>query len=187
MVVFPTSGLYGLAADAFNETAVRRLYHIKRRPENKPVLVLISSRTILPEITTEVPEAASRLMDRFWPGQLTILLTSRPAFPEALTAGTGRIGVRLPLHPVARALAAALNHPVTGTSANLSGSGGCSCIEDLDAALVRMADLVLDAGPLKGGPGSTVVDATCSPPAVLREGAISAETIFQSLGIPDPL
>jgi L-threonylcarbamoyladenylate synthase len=98
-----------------------------------------------------------------------------------LTGGTGKIGIRVPKHPVASALVNALDGPMTGTSANISGRKGCSTVADLDPGLVQDLDLVLDAGPLKGGVGSTVVDATSDPPSVLREGAVSKKKLLAVL------
>jgi L-threonylcarbamoyladenylate synthase len=116
-------------------------------------------------------------MNAFWPGGLTIILESRPELPDLLTGKTGKIGIRVPRHPMASALVNAFDGPLTGTSANLSGRPGCSQIDDLDPQLIQQLDVVLDAGPLKGGVGSTVVDATSDPPLVLREGAVSKQQL----------
>ncbi|MBW1754251.1 MAG: Sua5/YciO/YrdC/YwlC family protein, partial [Deltaproteobacteria bacterium] len=101
--------------------------------------------------------------------------------PSKLTAGTGKIGVRLPQHPVAVALTNAVQAPITATSANLTGRGGCSRISDLDPLLADKLDLMLDAGQLEGGTGSTVIDVTLDVPKILREGAISSTDIFAVL------
>jgi L-threonylcarbamoyladenylate synthase len=98
-----------------------------------------------------------------------------------LTAGTGHIGIRLPVHPVAQALVRAVGRPITATSANLSGQAGCSRIADLDPAVAVAVDLILDAGALEGGAGSTVLDVTCDPPVILREGAVSKSLILSCL------
>ncbi|MCK7504913.1 MAG: Sua5/YciO/YrdC/YwlC family protein [Desulfobacterales bacterium] len=112
-------------------------------------------------------------MQRFWPGRLTLVLDARPGLPARLTAGTGKIGIRLAAHPVARALAEAVAQPITGTSANLSGGSGCRQIAELDPRIARQVDLILDGGALKGGVGSTVVDVTGETPVVIREGEVS--------------
>ena len=117
-------------------------------------------------------------MDRFWPGRVTLVFEAAATVPNYLTAGSGKIGIRLPGHPVAAALIESLGAPLTGTSANLSGKPGCSCIDDLDPLLVQPMDAVLDAGPLKGGNGSTVVDVTGDIPRVLREGQIPEKDIL---------
>ena len=172
VVVVPTRGLYGLGADALRPETVDRVFAVKGRPENKPVLVLISERATVDRLVAEASPLARRLMDRFWPGRLTLVMPARPGLPEGLAAGTGTVGVRLCGHPVARALVAAVGGPVTGTSANPSGGPGCDRIDRLDPSVDRRADHILDAGPLAGGPGSTVVDVSGERPTVLRYGAV---------------
>ncbi len=181
LLAFPTTGLYGLGADALNPGAVERIYRSKQRDFNKPILVLVKDASDLDKVAAKVPACASRMMSAFWPGSLTIILEARPELPEVLSGGTGKIGIRVPKHPVAMALASAFDGPITGTSANLSGKKGCLSVADLDPGLVQHLDLVLDAGLLQGGVGSTVVDATSDPPLVLREGAISKERLFSAL------
>ena len=181
IIAFPTGSLYGLGADALNAGAVDRVFAIKMRAPDKPLLVLVPDRKVVFDLATEVPPAAKRLMDRFWPGQVTIVFRAHSGLPANLTAGTGRIGIRLPGHPVARALVVAFGRPITGTSANLSGQGGCHHIDELDATLIEQLDLVLDAGPLKEGNGSTVVDITGAEPIVIREGVVSKKAILAAV------
>ncbi len=181
VVVVPTRNLDGLAADALNDKALVRVFDIKGRPADKPLLILVKSRVDLPVYVRSVPDAARRLMKRFWPGRLTLVFEAREVFPAVLTGGSGKVGIRLPAHPVCRALLDVLPHPVTATSANLSGRAGCHRIEDLDSALEAAVDLVLDAGPLTPGPGSSVVDVAVSPPRILRAGAVDEQKIAQAL------
>jgi L-threonylcarbamoyladenylate synthase len=181
VVVFPTQCLYGLAADARDSSAIQKIFHIKHRPETNPLLILIHSPTDLDELVTHIPDAAQRLIQAFWPGSLTLVFEAAPCVSDLLTAGTGKIGVRIPSHPVARALVKAAGRPITGTSANRSGAPGCSHIKDLPQDLIRAADLVLDAGHLKGGTGSTILDITCDPPRVIRQGRIALDSIRQVL------
>jgi L-threonylcarbamoyladenylate synthase len=186
-VVFPTRDLYGLGADVFSEAGLKRIFQLKQRPLDKPVALLIRDRRDLAPLARDIPAAARQVMDAFWPGRVTVILEARSRVPALLTAGTGKIGVRMPEHPVAAALVAALNGPITGTSANLSNRPGCSRIQDLHPKIARGVDLVLDAGPLNGGNGSTVVDMTGDEPKVLREGTVSATEILAVLGHPvDP-
>ncbi|MEX1300488.1 MAG: L-threonylcarbamoyladenylate synthase [Desulfotignum sp.] len=177
VVIFPTQCLYGLAADAGDPAALNKIFRIKKRPETNPILVLIHSQTDLENLVSHIPDAAQKLMQAFWPGSLTLVFEARPDVSDLLTAGTGKIGIRVPAHPVARALVKAAGRPVTGTSANLSGTPGCSCIQNIPHKLIQAVDLVLDAGPLQGGTGSTVVDITCELPRILRPGAISMDMI----------
>jgi len=181
VVSFPTRCLYGLGADALNVDAVDRIFQIKKRPYNKPLLVLIKNRKDLCRLVTSVPPAAACIMESFWPGRVTLVFEAKDTLSASLTAGTGKIGVRLPGHPVAFALANELGRPITGTSANLSGNTGCSNACDLDSAIVDKLDFILDAGPLQKGIGSTVVDVIVDPPKILREGEVSARDIFSAL------
>lgn len=181
VVCFPTRCLYGLGADARDAAAVDRVYEIKQRPADMPLLVLIGRSAQLQELAERVPPMAQLLIERFWPGRLTLVMEARPLLPERLTAGTGKIGIRLAAHPVARALVEALARPITGTSANLSGGSGCRQIAELDQQIARQVDLILDGGPLKGGVGSTVVDVTGENPVIIREGEISKPEILAAI------
>ncbi len=178
VVVFPTRSLYGLGADAFNANAVNRIFDIKQRPSNKPILVLIKDKDELDRLAALVPPAATAIMKRFWPGMVSIVFQAKEGLSAKLTAGTKKIGIRLPGHNIAYKLVKAADGPITGTSANLSGSAGCFQVNDLDEKIVGSVDLILDAGPLKGGAGSTVVDVTGETSLILRQGELSQKDIF---------
>lgn len=181
VVVFPTTGLYGLAADAENPAAVDRIFLIKKRPPDKPILLLIPHVSAVRNLVREISPAAERIMAAFWPGSLTLVFEAAAGLLPALTAGTGKIGIRLPAFPAARHLVQAAGRPITATSANISGQAGCASIADLDPAVAASADLILDAGPLKGGAGSTVLDVTRNPPVFIREGTVPRERILDLL------
>jgi L-threonylcarbamoyladenylate synthase len=181
IVSFPTTCLYGLGADAFNPEAVRRIFDIKQRPRTRPILVLIKNRASLDPLVTSVPACAHPIMEKFWPGKVTLIFNARQGVPADLTAGTGKIGVRIPAHKVARALSKAMGNPITGTSANFSGEKGYSQLSEFNIKIIKKLSLALDAGTLGGGTGSTIVDVTADPPAVLREGMVSAEDIYAVL------
>lgn len=181
VALFPTSFMYGLAADAANPAAVERIFEIKGRSRDKPILVLISQIDQVEELAADVPDTARRLMDRFWPGRLTLVLWAGPLVCPELTAGTGKIGIRMCAHPVCAALTKEAGRPITGTSANISGEPGCRRPLDLPQAMRNRLDLILDAGPLPGGPGSTVLDATTDPPRILRQGTASETAIFDAI------
>jgi L-threonylcarbamoyladenylate synthase len=183
IVIFPAKCLYGVATRALDEKAVEAVFQLKQRPLNNPILVLIPDRTLLQDLVTSIPQTAQKLMDAFWPGNLTLVFEAKKHIPELLTAGTGKIGVRLPLHPVARALVESLGFPITGTSANLSGQDSCDRISRLESSIIDQADLILDAGSLKGGAGSTIVDVAGSCVHILREGEVSADQINHALAI----
>lgn len=176
VVVFPTSGLYGLGVDALCVEAVRRVFAIKQRPSHKPLLVLLSGIHDVGKIVRTVPDYAKPLLT-LWPGGITLLFEAGDMLPAALTGGSGKIGVRLPVHPVAKALAEQVGGPITGTSANLSGSPAVASVTDLDRDIGRQVDLVVDAGTLAGGTGSTIVDVTCWPVSIIREGAVKRREI----------
>jgi L-threonylcarbamoyladenylate synthase len=176
VLVFPTAGLYGLGADARSAEAVRQVFAIKRRPLQQPVLVLLSGIDDITTLVSEFPDYARPLL-RLWPGGLTLVFRAADAVPTELTGGTGKIGVRLPAHPVARALAGHFGGPITGTSANLSGCPAPARVNDLDPEVRRQVDMVMDAGTLSGGPGSTILDATCWPVKIIREGAVHRSAI----------
>ena len=181
VVVFPTRCLYGLGANAFDASAVKRVSLIKQRPADNPILTLIDSKQRLDELAASIPPTADALMKTFWPGQLTLVFEARKSLPQQLTAGSGKIGVRLPGHPVAYALAKLSDTAITGTSANVSGHPGCHQVKDLDDPIAGQVDLILDGGTLKGGVGSTVIDITQNPPQILREGQVTAEEIQNCL------
>ena len=184
VVIFPAQCLYGVGANALDPNAVEKVFQIKQRPEDNPILILVRSRTAVKELAAAVPRQAECLMDRFWPGRLTLVFEAAAHISQRLTAGTGKIGIRLPGHPVARALVDAVEFPLTGTSANLSGQPGCTSPALLPQSMTAGADLVLDAGPVEGGKGSTIVDVTQNPVGILREGAVAAREIFAALAAP---
>ena len=184
VIVFPTQYLYGLGADALNANAVDRVFQIKQRSYHKPLSVLIPHRKDLTELVQHVSSAAEYIMNCFWPGAVTLIFKAKNILPANLTANTGKIGIRMPQHPVALALSRAVGGPLTATSANITGGSGCSTISDIDPRISDKVDLIVDAGPLKGGIGSTIVDVTVDPPIILREGAIPETDIFFALETP---
>lgn len=177
VIVFPTRHLYGLGADALNPEAVGRVFALKGRSPAKALSVLVRDESMLTGLVREVPAAARLLMERFWPGRLTLVLAAAPGVPEALSGGQGTIGVRLPGHPVSRGVMARLEVPLTATSANRAGEPGAHTVDAVSEAIRAGVDLILDAGPLVPGVGSTVLDLTHGTARVLREGAVSAAAI----------
>ena len=177
VVAVPTESFYGLAVHALNEKAIERLFAVKQRREDNPVLILIPSKDSLSRYVTEVSEKARKLTRRFWPGGLTMVFFADPILPRSLTAGTGKIGVRLSGHPVPTELARAAGAPITGTSANRSGQPPCSTAKEVMEAVGKDIDLILDGGKTTGRKGSTVLDVTVDPPVVIREGMVSREEL----------
>ena len=178
LVVFPTSSFYGLGTHALDPEAVDRVFRVKGRDLQKPLLILIASPADLAPLVKSIPKTATRLMEAFWPGGITIVFQAADVVPPNLTGHTGKVGIRLASHPVASALVEAVGNPVTGTSANLSGKDSCSKVTQLDSRVRDQVDMVLEAGELRGGKASTVVDVTEDPPTILRQGVTSAEMIM---------
>ena len=177
VVAFPTESFYGLGVSAWDAKAIQRLFTIKKRQENQPLLLLISTASLLNQYVIRIPDIASQIMEEFWPGGLTLIFEANPGLPQLLTSGTGKIGLRLSSHPVATALAQAVGAPITGTSANISGQVACSSAEAVRHSLGRSVDFILDGGETEGGKGSTVMDITVDPPTILREGMVTREQL----------
>ena len=182
VLAFPTETFYGLACDGKNEKAVARLFEIKGRSFDKPVPVIIGDREALEGLVAEIPWEAEKLMEAFWPGPLTLVLKALPTVNGRLTADSGKIGVRLSSHPLALRLARGFGGPVTATSANRAGEKECSSAVEVLSALGDRIDGLVDGGRTPGGKGSTLVDVTVNPPAILRDGVISADRIWSILG-----
>jgi len=138
IVIFPAQCLYGVAANALDPKAVQKIFNIKQRPKNNPILVLIQNKKDLKTLVKTIPAQAEILMDRFWPGSLTLVFKAADHVSPLLTANTGKIGIRVPGHPIARALVQQVQGPVTGTSANISGQPGCCLVSTLPRALVQI-------------------------------------------------
>jgi L-threonylcarbamoyladenylate synthase len=176
-VAFPTESFYGLGVNATSEKAVQRLFAIKKRRSDRPVLILIPSRKMLDQYVEIVPDIANKLIRRFWPGGLTMVFKAAPNTPPSLTGGTGKIGVRVSSHPIAVGLALHAGLPITGTSANVSGESACISAEEVFRSLGNTVDLILDGGETEGGKGSTILDVTVNPPMILREGMVGREDL----------
>lgn len=184
LVAYPTDTLYGLGADALNEDAVERVFEAKGRPQGMPLPLLIAGTEQLAIVAAGVPDAALRLADAFWPGGLTLVLPVSGSVPPLVTARGWKVAVRLPDHPVPRALAEGLGRPITGTSANRSGGPEPRSGAGVREALGEAVDVILDMGPSPAGRSSTVLDVTTEQPRILRLGAISREDIERALDSP---
>ena len=172
LVAFPTETFYGLGASAFDREAIQRIYAVKGRPEEKPLLVLVDSARMARTLVEEIPTIAWRLMTRYWPGPLTLVFRASPEVPDALTAGTGTIGIRMPGHPVALGLVQAAGVPVTAPSANPEGGEPPTTADEVERYFDGKIELILDSGPTRGGLPSTMVDVTATPPRLLRKGVL---------------
>ena len=177
VVAFPTESFYGLAVDIENEQAIEKLFSLKQRDRNNPILILLPDIEALKEYVEDIPERAAKLINKFWPGGLTILFKAGQKISPLLTADTGKIGVRISSHPLATDLARSIGRPVTGTSSNISGHPPCTMAEEVFNCFGEAIDLILDKGPTLGGTGSTILDVTFDPCVVLRKGMVLTEDI----------
>ena len=182
LVAIPTETVYGLAADAYNAEAVRAVYAAKGRPSDNPMIVHIADREMLPELVTAVPPAAALLADAFWPGPLTMVLPRSQRVPLTTTGGLQTVAVRMPSHPVARAVIRAAGVPLAAPSANRSGSPSPTtyrhCIDDLWG----LVDAVVESDDCAVGVESTVVSLLGEVPQILRPGAVTPEDIRRVCG-----
>jgi L-threonylcarbamoyladenylate synthase len=178
VVAIPTDTIYGLAADPFNDDAVRRVYGVKDRMAERALpLIGADFEQIVAELGI-LPPTAQRLAERFWPGPLTLVVTAPERLSTAVTGGTNRVGVRIPAHPVAQALCRVSARLLTATSANVSGQPPSADPDVVHASLGhRDVDALLDAGRTPGGEPSTVVDVSGAVPRLLRAGAVPWEDV----------
>jgi len=183
VAAFPTETFYGLGADARNEEALQKIFQLKGREENKPLLLLIGDRDWLSGLVRNIPPVAGRLMEKFWPGPLTLVFEASPRLSALLTGGTGTVGVRLSPHPVAQALIQAVGRAITATSANLSGQPSASVAAEVFRALGNRVDAILDGGQTAGGLGSTVLDLSSPAPRIIRRGVISQAELVPFLDV----
>jgi L-threonylcarbamoyladenylate synthase len=182
LVAFPTETVYGLGANALDAAAVARIFAAKGRPATNPLIVHVAEAAEAVRVAAAWPQAAARLADRFWPGPLTLVLPRRDTVPDAVTAGGPTVAVRVPAHPVARALIRTAGVPVAAPSANRSTQLSPTRPSHVLAGLDGRIDLLLDGGSTAGGLESTVLDVTASPPRLLRPGLVSPGEIEAVLG-----
>jgi L-threonylcarbamoyladenylate synthase len=182
VVAFPTETYYGLGVDPFNPQALAKLFAIKKRPSVKPVLTLIAGQEQLTLLTSEIPSLFQSLFP-LWPAPLTLVFKALPALPATLTGGTGTVAVRVSPHPVAMALVRACHHPLTATSANISGEPPAVTADEVRLYFGDTVDLVIDGGRTPGGKPSTVVGIDNDVITILREGVISLSKIERTISL----
>lgn len=182
VVAFPTETVYGLGANALDATAVQKIFEAKGRPGDNPLIVHISKRQDVDRLVRELPPAASTLMERFWPGPLTLILKKSHLIPDTVTAGLDTVAIRMPRHPVALRLIEYSGVPIAAPSANRSGHTSPTTaqhvLDDLDGRI----PLILDGGKCQVGLESTVLDMTAEVPTILRPGGITYEMLTEVLG-----
>lgn len=182
LVAIPTETVYGLAANALDGSAVKRIFKAKGRPQDNPLIVHIASLDTLPKLVAGVPDAALALADQFWPGPLTIILPKASCIPDEVSAGLETVAVRFPSHPVARAIIEASGLPLAAPSANTSGRPSPTKAEHVLHDLHGKIEAVVDGGDCGVGLESTVVSLAGDRPRLLRPGGVTHEQLEETLG-----
>ncbi len=182
IVAFPTETVYGLGADALDRKAVARIFQAKQRPHWDPLIVHVRDVAMARSLATSLPAMFESLVEKFWPGPLTLVVEKAARVPDEITAGRPTVAMRMPRHPVAAMLLAEAGLPIAAPSANKFGRPSPTRAEHVLDDLGESVDLILDAGPTPMGVESTVLDLTASPPAVLRPGGVTREQLESVLG-----
>ncbi|MBX7151864.1 threonylcarbamoyl-AMP synthase [bacterium] len=182
LVAVPTETVYGLAANALNPKAVKKIFKVKGRPQDNPVIVHIASRKKIKELVAEIPAAAAVLMKKYWPGPLTIVFKKSAAIPEVTSAGLPTVAVRMPKNKIILSLIRESGFPLAAPSANVSGRPSPTTIEDVLEDLAEKIDCAIDGGSTYYGIESTVVDVSGKVPTLLRPGSISIEQLRSTIG-----
>tara|TARA_B100001971_G_C18264958_1_gene591128 strand:+ start:3175 stop:4149 length:975 start_codon:yes stop_codon:yes gene_type:complete len=182
IVVFPTETVYGLGASAYNEQAVRRIFTIKARPHNNPIIVHVATIEQVNVVVANIPASAKNLMATFWPGPLTIVLPCSSRISQVVTGGLTTVAVRMPDHPVASTLIRSLGEPIAAPSANRSGRPSPTRVEHVHREFGKDVDMVLDGGTCRIGLESTVIDMSTDIPCILRSGSITSNMIRSAIG-----
>ncbi len=182
VIVFPTETLYGLGADALNSAAVEKIYRLKGRDPSSPIPVLVADQKMLLSLVGAIPVVAGKLMERFWPGPLTLVLPARKEIPKPLLNAAGGIGVRISSQPIATRLVKALGRPLTATSANPSGQAPARTVEVARNYFAAKIDFYVDGGALASKSGSTVAEVVGHRIRIIREGEIGKTSLEQIIG-----
>ncbi len=182
LVAFPTETVYGLGGDGFDDKAAERIYRAKGRPSDNPLILHISNKETLYKITDNVPIKAEKLIDKFWPGPLTIIFGKGKDVPYKTTGGLDTVAVRMPNHPVALAMIEASGLAIAAPSANISGRPSPTTAEHVILDLEDKIDMIIDGGEVGIGLESTIVDMTDETPIILRPGYITKEMLEEVVG-----
>ena len=182
IVAFPTETVYGLGADAFNPLAVARIFEVKRRPYFDPLIVHVANPSNVEELAKEIPSNAKKLIEKFWPGPLTVVLSREEDVPDIVSAGLPTVAIRMPNHPMALGLIKECKCPIAAPSANPFGYLSPTTAEHVREQLGGQVDLILDGGPCPVGVESTIISFSENKPRLLRPGGISLEEIESIVG-----
>lgn len=168
LIIIPTETVYGICCDAFNESAVRKLFRIKKRPKSKPLQLLISDVKDIKKIAQKIPLKIKKIMKKIWPGPITIVLKKKKIVPNIVTAGLNTLGIRIPDHPIALKLINSFGGPIAASSANISGQKPPRTAHQAVKSLKKGFALVLDCGPSRIGRASKVIDASSKKIRTIR-------------------
>ena len=182
VVAFPTETVYGLGANCFDEAALDKVYSAKGRPSDNPIIVHVASIKQAEEVALRITPAARKLMERFWPGPLTLVLQKKEDLPLKVTGGLDTIAVRMPEHHVAQTIIELAGVPIAAPSANVSGKPSPTTAQAVLSDMDGKIPLIIDSGPCEVGIESTVVDVTGSIPTILRPGMVTLEMIKEVVG-----
>ena len=182
LVGIPTETVYGLGANGLDADAVKRIFEVKGRPQDNPLILHVTGPQWLPRYAREIPPVAYVLARKFWPGPLTLILKRQPCVPDATTAGLDTVGIRCPNHPVTLAIIREAGMAIAAPSANTSGRPSCTTAQDVLEDVGGRVDVVVDGGPCVVGVESTVLDLTCEPPRLLRPGGLPLEDMERLIG-----
>lgn len=183
LVAFPTETVYGLGANALDEEAAKKIYAAKGRPSDNPLIAHIADFPDLKPLVAEIPEAAKKLMEAFWPGPLTMIFPKSDAVPYGTTGGLDTVAVRMPSDPVAMALIRLAGVPVAAPSANTSGRPSPTTADHVWQDMNGKIDMIVDGGPVGIGVESTIIDVSGEMPVILRPGAVTQEMASKALGV----
>ncbi len=181
LVAFPTETVYGLGADALNEEAVGKIFKVKERPPDNPLIVHVAHVEMIEQLAYNIPKEVYILGERFWPGPLTLVLSKKASVPDITTGGISSVAVRIPAHPTAQSLLRIVGIPLAAPSANLSGRPSPTTAEHVMHDLAGRIEAVLDGGECAVGVESTVLSLLSNPPALLRPGGVTLEMLQESL------
>lgn len=182
VIVYPTETLYGVGAFATDENSVEKVFNVKGRFYGKPIPILVGNKEMLAAVA-EVTGHASVLIDKFLPGPLTLILRQRWNLPGLITAGTGKVAVRISRHPFVTRLFDLIDEPLTSTSANISGDENLFSFDEVCKTFKNKVDLIVDSGNLPPSKGSTIVDLTVTPPAIVRAGDIGRHRLEELMNL----
>ncbi len=177
LVAFPTETVYGLGANALDKKSVLKIFKVKGRPADNPLIVHIADKNEIYSLAKKIPQVAKKLIDKFWPGPLTLVLEKKSIVPKEVSAGGKTVAIRMPNHKIALALIRAAGMPIAAPSANISGHPSPTTAQHVAEDFEDKIDLILDGGRTSVGVESTVVDMTVFPPVVLRQGGLSLENL----------